>query len=286
MTPRDDIAPVVSVVIPARNAANTLGDQLAALVRQFDGSFEVMVVDNASTDDTAAVAHSFADRLPISVVHEPLPGTNRARNTGVRAARADKILLTDADDVVADQWVRRLSAPLHEGVWVAGELDLTVLNSQRTRRLRQYADRHGSGEATLTIGCNCGFTTSDWVRAGGFDERLSGQGDETEFFIRLHRLGLSGVFVPEAVVHYRLRTGMRRWLRDQYGAGAAHARLLQYGVGDRIVVERPTAVWVARALVHLALLVVDVWSFHRRGRRLGAAVYYASLIVHRRRSRR
>jgi glucosyl-dolichyl phosphate glucuronosyltransferase len=65
----------------------------------------MIVVDNGSTDDSAEVASSFVDRLPIRVVHEAEPGLSRARNAAVRAARGEYVVWTDDDCVVDGQWL-------------------------------------------------------------------------------------------------------------------------------------------------------------------------------------
>ncbi len=96
-----------SVVVPAHDEADVLGAALDALLDQdVDTAYEVLVVDNASTDATAVVAR---DR-GVRVVAEPRRGVCRARQTGVEAARGELIASTDADSVVPRDWLRRLDA--------------------------------------------------------------------------------------------------------------------------------------------------------------------------------
>ena len=105
---RDSIAntksvttPIFSVVIAARNASATLGQQLDSLIGQtFEGRFEVIVVDNSSTDDTVGMASGYADKLDIQVLSASgRSSAPYARNVGARAARGEIIVFIDADDV-------------------------------------------------------------------------------------------------------------------------------------------------------------------------------------------
>src|SRR4051812_28957961 len=95
---------LVSVVIPARNAARLLPLQLAALAKQtYAGTWEVVVADHRSADGTARVASEWAARLPclrvVSVGRRG--GANVARNEGARAARGEVLAFCDADDVAS-----------------------------------------------------------------------------------------------------------------------------------------------------------------------------------------
>ena len=99
--------PRLSVVIPAFNEAGYLSAALASLQRQdFRGGYEVIVVDNNSTDDTAAVARRHGAR----VVHEPQPGVCAARQRGTEAAHGEIVVSTDADTVHPPGWLSRLDA--------------------------------------------------------------------------------------------------------------------------------------------------------------------------------
>lgn len=98
--------PTVSVVIPVLDDAALLRDCLTLFARQSRRPDEVVVVDNGSADDSAAVAHAAGAR----VVHEPRRGIPAAAATGYDAARGDLILRCDADTRVPGDWVERIAA--------------------------------------------------------------------------------------------------------------------------------------------------------------------------------
>jgi glycosyltransferase involved in cell wall biosynthesis len=89
----------LSVIIPAYNAAATLSEALHSVEQQHVQPFEVVVVNDGSTDDTAKVVQSFMDRLPLVCVHQENAGLGAARNAGMRAAKGAAWVFLDADDV-------------------------------------------------------------------------------------------------------------------------------------------------------------------------------------------
>ena len=222
--------PAISVVIPARNAEATLGDQLAALEGQMGApAFEVIVADNGSTDGTAAIVDRWADRLAVRVVDaRRAPGVNVARNAGWRAAKAPLVAFCDADDRVDPHWVAAMAAALDEHQAVGGRLDTVTGNPPDLR------ERHGGvGEGGLTatiwkyptvIGANMGFRRDLLERFDGFAEAYRDGGDETDLSWRVAIEGIDVGWEPEAVVQYTLRptrTALYRQYRA-YGIGEAH----------------------------------------------------------------
>ena len=91
---------MISVVIPCRDGAGVLAQQLDALLAQeTSAEFEIVVADNGSTDGTADLVRSYADPRVRVVDAGRAPGANVARNIGITASKGEYILLTDADDV-------------------------------------------------------------------------------------------------------------------------------------------------------------------------------------------
>ena len=136
--PRQAEARGAVVVIPAWNAAETIGAQLAALATQdFAGDWRVVVVDDGSTDDTSSVVEQSAASFPVELTlvrHDSCRGASAARNTGVLASTEPLILLCDADDVVAPGWITALVAALADADGAGGRLELERLNLEHHRQ--------------------------------------------------------------------------------------------------------------------------------------------------------
>ncbi len=220
------------MVIPAFNAAATLSRQLEALASQRTSApFEVVVVDNGSSDDTAAVATSYADRLPgLRVVSaRASTGVAYARNAGVREARGDLVLFCDADDEVRPGWVEGLTLGLGRADLVGGPLEVTRINDARTVAGVYTAptDRLPTAMAYLpyAVGANMGVRREAWASADGFDETYVGGHEEVDFAWRLQEAGGTLAFVPEAVVDYRLRASLGRSMRQRFSYGRSYAQL-------------------------------------------------------------
>ena len=112
--------PRISVVIPAFNEERHIAACLEAFTRQTIAEpFEVIVVDNASTDRTAEVAGYFADRLTLQIIREPKKGRGAARAKGFASARGEIIFSTDADTLVPPDWITSFSGDITGGRFVA-----------------------------------------------------------------------------------------------------------------------------------------------------------------------
>lgn len=96
--------PMVSVVIPAYNASQRIGETLQSVLAQDFTDFEVIVVDDGSTDDTTTVVANFGER--VRCIQKLNEGTASARNVGIRAARGEYIAFVDADDLWAKEKLR------------------------------------------------------------------------------------------------------------------------------------------------------------------------------------
>jgi glycosyltransferase involved in cell wall biosynthesis len=223
---------LVSVVIPARNAAAVIGSQLEALSRQdYPGAWEVIIADNASSDDTAHVAASWASMLPgLHVVcAASRRGINHARNVGARAARGDIVVFCDADDVATPFWLRGMVDAARSADIVGGRTDYAALNSAHARAWRPPVpeDRLPDvfGFLPYATGASLGVRTEVLQTLGGFNEEYAGGGDDVEFCWRAQLASYTIGHAPDAVMLYRLRDRLWPLAKQGYGYGKSDAHL-------------------------------------------------------------
>jgi glycosyltransferase involved in cell wall biosynthesis len=228
------MTPVISVVIACRDAQATLPTQLAALERQqLDGAWEVLLCDNGSTDGSVETARRVAGRLPLRVVDaSDCVGAGPVRNRGVLAARAPVVAFCDADDEVAEGWLAAMVAATRRHPLVAGRFDGSRLNTPRMARSRSIPQQQALQQATFGARLphagagNLAVSRSVFLSLGGFDPQLRWL-EDTDFCWRAQLSGVGLRFEPDALVHLRLRTGLRGALRQGWEYGRAHAVLEQ-----------------------------------------------------------
>lgn len=262
-----DVDLVCSVVIPTYNAEAFLDAELGALAAQtFTGPFEVVVADNGSTDRSTEVAERWRDRLPhLRVVDASRArGVSAARNDGIRAARTDVVLICDADDVVSQGWVEAMLRGLEHSDFVGGALDTRTINDVGNREWIPLEPLTTSlpdtwGGRRYAFGGNLGMRRRVFDDAGGFDESYGAGAEEIDFAWKALDAGHEVRFVPEAVVHYRLRTDLRAVLRQQFNSGLGTAQVYATFRPPELVVRS----WHRRVRHELILLRQFPW---RRGR--------------------
>ncbi|HEX2412055.1 MAG TPA: glycosyltransferase [Solirubrobacteraceae bacterium] len=215
---------LVSVVMPAHNAAADIATQLRALAAQdYRGRFEVVVADNLSTDGTPerALAEAAALGLDLRVVDAgEIAGVSHARNAGCAAARGELIAVCDADDLVAPGWLSGLVDAASSFDMVGGSIDSSVVNPAHVRSWRMLPPpdvlpaRYGF--LPYAHGCNQALWRDVWERSGGWDESIRDGCDDIEFAWRLQLAGHTLGVAPAAVVHYRLRDTLTGHARQSY----------------------------------------------------------------------
>lgn len=180
-----------SVVVPAFNEGGYLGATLRSLQQQdFTGHYEVIVVDNNSTDDTVAVAVSYGAR----VLHEPQPGVCAARQCGTTGARGELVVSTDADTVHPPDWLTRLDDQFRAvdgAVAVAGPCRYLDPPWWAVIFSRLWFAAIAVSYAALGRVFYITATNTAFVRAAfpGYDTNLTQGGDEADLLRRLSRRG-------------------------------------------------------------------------------------------------
>jgi glycosyltransferase involved in cell wall biosynthesis len=214
----------LSVVIPALNEEANLPQQLAALSMQsWHSDWEIIVVDNGSTDGTADLVREASSRDPrLRLVSEPTRGLCAARNAGIAAAQAQAIAICDADDVVAPGWVAAMGDALAEHQLVTGPQEIHRLNP--TWLAASRGEQAGTGMPQFhgifpfPNGNNLGLQKGLIETIGNFDQSFIGA-EDVEFGLRAWLSGVDMHFEPGAVVHYAYRTTARHLWRQGLGYG-------------------------------------------------------------------
>jgi GT2 family glycosyltransferase len=228
----------LSVVIAARDASATIEEQLAALAAQeWDAAWEVVVVDNGSTDDTCDIVRRLGTAWPALRLVEASAGVGPAyaRNVGARAASGRNLAFCDADDVVAPGWVAATGAALRSAAFVCGPVDIVTLNPPWLAASRGTTGTTAAavfeGRFPFASSCNMGIRRDVFLDVDGFDEDLFA-GEDVDLSMRLFCAGISLVYVPAALVRYRFRPTLR----------STFDRAVNYGRVRPLLAER----WRAR----------------------------------------
>jgi glycosyltransferase involved in cell wall biosynthesis len=228
------IPQLVTVVIPARNAADVLPGQLEALSRQeYPDAWEVVVVDNDSSDGTAAVAAEWQHKFPeLRVVDaRAVAGINHARNAGAAAARGDLLLFCDADDAAEPGWLRAMAVAAADAHLVGGYTQPYAVHNQRACGWRPPQPRDHlptmMDYLPYAVGASLGVRANVLRALGGFNEAYAGGGDEVELCWRAQLASYDLAFAPDAVMRYRIRERLWPLVRQGYGYGRADAQLMR-----------------------------------------------------------
>ncbi len=208
-------SPELTLVVITHDRADLLDQMLASISEQSwdESSWDVLVVDNASTDHTPAVLGQWADRMPVPMqVVQATDGRGPAyaRNTGAGHATAEHLAFVDDDDLLGPGWVAAMGRALDSHPFVASRHDFERLNPREVAA-SEDANVHclsEVGETPVATGGGFGCHRGLWHELGGMDEALR-YGEDIDFSLRAAEHGVVPTFVPEATYHTRLRTDAR-----------------------------------------------------------------------------
>jgi len=272
------MATLISIILPTYNRCEMLRNALQSLVCQETSgefSYEIVAVDNASTDATKAIVEEVAANSPVPVryIYESQPGPAPARNAGINNARGEWLAFFDDDERADRQWLSNLHrAALETKASIVGgamHLDLPAdvlarLNPfvRRTslREITYYPTVCQYGNERLPGTNNALVARRVFDEIGTFDATIVSGGSDSDFFLRARAAGIAMYYTPHAVVrHYiapnRLTVDYFRWDAQQ---GCSAFALLDYEHKG----ELKLAVLCAARIAHALLVVAPrlAWS--------------------------
>jgi GT2 family glycosyltransferase len=221
--------PKVSVVVCSYNGAATLDECLRSLVALEYPDYEVILVDDGSTDRTPEVAARFPR---VRYLRQPNMGLSGARNVGAEAAAGEIIVYTDSDCVADETWLLYLvQAMQDQEVDAIGGPNLPPPTDSWTAKC-VAASPGGPSHVMLddrfaehVPGCNMAFRRDALLAIGGFDAQFRQAGDDVDVCWRLLDAGKRIGYAASAVVWHHRRNTVRAYLRQQKGYGRSEAML-------------------------------------------------------------
>ncbi len=208
----DALTPLISVIVPIRNGANTVARALDSIQSQTFQNWEALIVDDGSTDNTADVVKVYAEKdKRFHLIQQSGAGVSAARNTGIKNAQGEWLAFLDGDDTLDTQHMQCLlealkqtpDAALAYGNWA-------YVSHEGVSGDYPFYDGHVGFEE---MGRRCAFAIfcclvkAQWVReVGGFDTALV-TCEDWDLWQRIARTGKPFVSVPKVVAYYQLRLG-------------------------------------------------------------------------------
>jgi len=265
-----DTNPFVSVVVPVRDGESTIAACLDSILAADypEDRREILVVDNGSSDATAALIQA----RPVRYLHEPKRGVSNARNHGIAQSRGEILAFVDADCQVEPQWLVELVKPFAdpEVGAVAGDLQhvtpSTPAERQAARLLGNWQRFAFTSNPAYPITANAAYRRDVLDRIGGFDPHMT-RAQDVELGLRFQELsGRRLAYAERATARHRNRTTWLGFFRQQlgwaYGAGLVGAKFEAMGGNP---VRPPRAREITRTARGLAIVLLA--GIRGRGRR-------------------
>jgi GT2 family glycosyltransferase len=222
-------APFVSVIVCSYNGGKTLQKCLESLGKLDYPHYEVILVDDGSTDDTREIAARFPD---VRYFHQTNHGLSHARNHGAAVAKGEIFAYTDSDCMADADWLYYLLSTLLSGNYAGVGGPNVSPPAQNWVQACVAAAPGGPSHVLLTDtvaehipGCNMAWYRWAFENVGGFDPEYHKAGDDVDFCWRVLQAGHEIAFSPTAVVWHHRRFTLRAFRKQQEGYGEAESML-------------------------------------------------------------
>jgi GT2 family glycosyltransferase len=221
--------PKVSVVVCAYNAERTMAPCLASLEKLNYPNYEVIVINDGSTDRTREISERFEY---VRLINQENKGLSAARNVGVEAATGEIVAFTDSDCVADPDWLTYLVTTFIRSGWAAvggpnfpPPEDTLVPSAVAVSPGGPTHVLLNDEVAEHIPGCNMAFRKEALEEISGFDPIFRAAGDDVDLCWRLQNQGYQIGFSPAAVVWHFRRNTVKAYLNQQRGYGKAEAQL-------------------------------------------------------------
>jgi len=260
----------VSVIIPAYNAENVIDKCLSSLLKQNypKKSYEIIVVDDGSTDSTKEIVKKFKK---VKLIEQKHKGPAAARNLGAKHAKGDILLFIDADCIPSKNWIKYMVEPFKNKEIVAVQGTYKTLNKESLiARFAGYEieERHEKMKKQKYIDFvgtfSAGYRKDIFLKFNGFDENFpEASGEDAELSFRISKAGYKIVFQPKAFVFHRHPDTLFKFLKRKFSH--AYWRIYLYKKHSEKFLKHsytPKSVYLQIGLLGLVciFLLLSIWN--------------------------
>ncbi len=206
----NQLLPKVSVIIPCYNLGQYIDEAVDSVLRQTYQNFEIIIVNDGSTDrDTINILKGYK-RNKTQVIHTENQGVSKARNTGIKISTGKYIVCLDADDKIGDTYLEKATKVLEENENI-GIVDCGVELFGEQNGQCEFLPKY---QFPLILLVNCVypvgvFRKADWERTNGYNPNMIYSWEDHDFWLSIIELGREVVRLPEVLFFYRQRSGSR-----------------------------------------------------------------------------
>ena len=237
--------PKITVIVPAYNAEKTIEKTLASLKNQSFKDFDVIIVDDSSTDNTINVAKRFFKKV---IKNKGRKGPAGARNTGIKEAKTEKLAFIDSDCFADKDWIKNIYKELEKEDAVMGNVkipksnyignSISLLGFPGGGNLGfEKVWKVKNGYTDHITSCNFGIKKSIFKKYGFFDDTFPYAGSEDpEFSIKIFKQGVKIKYAEKPLVYHLPRDSLSSFIKWQItrGKGNFHFKRKVGKVGDLI----------------------------------------------------
>ena len=253
-----------SIIIPVFNRPDELRELLLSLTKQTYRQFEVLVIDDGSTNKADGVVMEFAGQLSIQYFFKENSGQGFTRNYGFERATGDYFVIFDSDALIPPHYFATVDQRLKTN-WVdayggpdAAHPDFTPIQKAISYSMTSPFTTGGIRGSKKNLGgtyhprsFNMGLSRTVWERIGGY--KLSRMGEDIEFAIRIMDNGFTTGLIPDAFIYHKRRTDFRQFFRQTRFFGRARINISRYYPAELKLVH------TFPALFTLFVFSVPVW---------------------------
>jgi glycosyltransferase involved in cell wall biosynthesis len=260
-----------SIIIPVYNRPNELDELLESIAGQTDSNFEVIVVDDGSTESSEPVVDKYRGAFPVCYFYKPNSGPGGTRNYGAGKSNGEYLLFLDSDCILPERYLETISAELKNdyadffgGPDKAGDsfTDIQKAISYSMTSLFTTGGIRGGKKSVdkfFPRSFNMGVSRGVFNSVGGFaDIRF---GEDIDLSLRIVKAGVRSRLLADAWVYHKRRTDLKKFFKQVYNSGIARINLYKrHPESLKLVHTFPAIFTVALCLLPLFMLAAG-WYF-------------------------